>query len=254
MMDTVLNLGMNDETEAALATECGDPAFARDTHRRFLDLYARIVLKAGEIELAPTADPARWRDAIAAARASTFRSKPRDSSAPRCAPCSKSWNSRRARRYRQHHDIPDDLGTAVTMQAMVFGNLDDALRHRRPVFAQSPDRRALRPTASILPRAQGEDVVSGKFTPRALSALAAKLPEFTRSCLRRRASSSAPAATCRTSSSPSNAAASTSSNRARPSLLRMRPLRIAVDLVREGLLDEAAAISAHHARAGSDSA
>src|SRR5215469_14823502 len=67
MMDTVLNLGMNDDTEAALAEECGDPTFARDTHRRFLDLYARIVLKAGELDLPADADPARWRDTIAAA-------------------------------------------------------------------------------------------------------------------------------------------------------------------------------------------
>ena len=67
MMDTVLNLGINDATESALCAECGDPAFARDVHRRFLDLYGRIVLKSGDFELHPSEGPASWRTGLAAA-------------------------------------------------------------------------------------------------------------------------------------------------------------------------------------------
>src|SRR6185437_2498226 len=64
MMDTVLNLGMNDETEGALAAECGDAAFARNTHKRFIDLYAQIVLKFAAPELDEARRPAEWRAAI----------------------------------------------------------------------------------------------------------------------------------------------------------------------------------------------
>ncbi|HMT43813.1 MAG TPA: PEP/pyruvate-binding domain-containing protein, partial [Chakrabartia sp.] len=105
MMDTVLNLGISDLTETALAAESGEAEFARDTHRRFIELYEAIVLKGDTSQLIPT-DP---RAQLLAAVQAVFD----------------SWNSRRARKYRQHHGIADDLGTAVTVQAMVFGNLDE---------------------------------------------------------------------------------------------------------------------------------
>ena len=88
----------------------------------------------------------------------------------------KSWSSRRARRYRQHHAIADDLGTAVTVQAMVFGNLD-ARSGTGVLFSRNPTTGAREPYGEYLPRAQGEDVVSGKFTPEPLSALGAQMPE-----------------------------------------------------------------------------
>src|SRR6185437_10105444 len=87
-----------------------------------------------------------------------------------------SWNSRRARRYRQHHKISDDLGTAVTVQAMVFGNLD-ARSGTGVLFSRNPSTGAREPYGEYLPRAQGEDVVSGKFTPQPLTALGADVPE-----------------------------------------------------------------------------
>jgi len=67
MMDTVLNLGMTDQTEAQLAAEWNDAAFARDVHRRFLELYAKIVLRVDAVRFEPDAPPAAWREAIAAA-------------------------------------------------------------------------------------------------------------------------------------------------------------------------------------------
>ena len=174
MMDTVLNLGINDTTAAALSVEASDASFARDTHRRFLELYASIVLKATLAEDTPQ-DAASLRAAIA----SQGEPVPEDPRAQLLAAINAvfdSWNSRRARRYRQHHGIADSLGTAVTVQAMVFGNLD-----RRSgtgvLFSRNPLTGDLAPYGEYLHRAQGEDVVSGKFTPEPLSTLAASAPE-----------------------------------------------------------------------------
>jgi pyruvate, orthophosphate dikinase len=240
MMDTVLNLGMNDETEHALATECGDPIFARDTHRRFLDLYARIVLKTGELELNADADPARWRDTIAAA-GGAVSIDPREQLHAALRAVFDSWNSRRARRYRQHHDIPETLGTAVTVQAMAFGNLDDR-SGTGVLFSRNPLTGDAAPYGEYLPRAQGEDVVSGKFTPRPLSELAGKLPAVHRELM-------AAAGKLEAASGDVQDIEFTV-ERGRLYLLQARAaklaphaaLRIAVDFVREGLLDEAAAI------------
>ena len=176
MMDTVLNLGINDTTEAALADECGDPAFARNTHRRFLDLYAHIVLRATAPELDEAQGPAAWRSAIAAACGTDIPADAREQLRHAVRAVFESWNSRRARRYRQHHAIPDDFGTAVTVQAMVFGNLDER-SGTGVLFSRNPSTGAAEPYGEYLPRAQGEDVVSGKFTPQPLSALGAAMPE-----------------------------------------------------------------------------
>ena len=173
MMDTVLNLGINDATEAALAAEAGNPTFARDTHRRFLELYASIVLKA---TLADTShhDPAALRAEIAA-QGEAVPADPRAQLLAAVNAVFDSWNSRRARRYRQHHGIADSLGTAVTVQAMVFGNLD-ARSGTGVLFSRNPLTGERAPYGEYLHRAQGEDVVSGKFTPEPLSALAASAP------------------------------------------------------------------------------
>ncbi|MCC6706725.1 MAG: pyruvate, phosphate dikinase [Gammaproteobacteria bacterium] len=174
MMDTVLNLGINDGTEAALAAEAGDAGFARDTHRRFLELYANIVLKATLPENAPHA-PAALRAEIE----SQGEAVPQDPRAQLLAAVNAvfdSWNSRRARRYRQHHGIADSLGTAVTVQAMVFGNLDER-SGTGVLFSRNPLTGDVAPYGEYLHRAQGEDVVSGKFTPEPLSALAASAPD-----------------------------------------------------------------------------
>ena len=176
MMDTILNLGVNDATEAALAAECGDAAFARNTHKRFLDLYAQIVLKFAAPELDEARRPAEWRAAIAAHCGAEIPADARQQLREAVRAVFHSWNSRRARRYRQHHKISDDLGTAVTVQAMVFGNLD-ARSGTGVLFSRNPSTGAREPYGEYLPRAQGEDVVSGKFTPQPLTALGADVPE-----------------------------------------------------------------------------
>jgi pyruvate,orthophosphate dikinase len=176
MMDTVLNLGINDETEAALAEECDDLAFARNTHRRFLELYAHVVLKVDPPALDDCASPDAWRATIVAASGAEVSREPKEQLRRAVRAVFESWNSRRARRYRQHHGISDDLGTAVTIQAMVFGNLD-ARSGTGVMFSRNPLTGEPTPYGEYLPRAQGEDVVSGKFTPEPLSALAQELPE-----------------------------------------------------------------------------
>jgi len=174
MMDTVLNLGINDETEALLAAECGDPAFARDTHRRFIELYAGIVLKS-PMELDPAGHPEEWRQKVASGSGKVpqdVRSQLRGA----IDAVFNSWNSRRARRYRDHHGIPHDLGTAVTVQAMVFGNMDD-LSGTGVLFSRNPLTGEPVPYGEFLRRAQGEDIVSGRHTPMPLDDLKALLPD-----------------------------------------------------------------------------
>ena len=170
MMDTVLNLGINEETEALLAAECESPEFARDTHRRFLDLYASIVLKASALELDPAETPDTWRAKIAADTGERVPEGVRDQLLATVRAVFDSWNSRRAKRYRAHHGISDDLGTAVTIQAMVFGNLD-ARSGTGVLFSRNPLTGEPQPYGEYLPRAQGEDVVSGKHTPQPLASM-----------------------------------------------------------------------------------
>ena len=152
MMDTVLNLGIDEGGEAALAAETGLPAFAADTQRRFHELFAAIVpdgLATGSV-----------RSQLHAAVRAVFD----------------SWNTRRARRYRDHNGIAHDLGTAVTIQAMVFGNLDET-SGTGVLFSRNPLNGDPVPYGEYLPRAQGEDVVSGKFTPLGLDAMQGHVPQ-----------------------------------------------------------------------------
>ena len=152
MMDTILDLGMNDAVEQALASS-GTPAFARDTRRRFDRMYRRIV---GAAEQAVPADPyAQLRAGIEAVFA--------------------SWNSPRAVAYRAHHGLDDGGGTAVVVQAMVFGN-------RGPdsgagaLFSRNPITGADEPFGEWLPGGQGDDVVSGLVDVEPITALRDEQP------------------------------------------------------------------------------
>ncbi|HEX4108096.1 MAG TPA: pyruvate, phosphate dikinase, partial [Solirubrobacteraceae bacterium] len=154
MMDTILNLGESDEVQAALAAQTGDAAFAADTRRRFAEQFQDVVGSE-----APE-DP--WEQLVAAIGA-VFR----------------SWDSRRAIAYRRERGLSDDAGTAVTVQAMVFGNLDDR-SGTGVLFTRDPSTGAPEALGEWLPRGQGEDVVSGSHDPLALSALAEQQPDVYR--------------------------------------------------------------------------
>jgi len=175
MMDTILNLGITADTERALVVECGDPAFARDVHRRFFDLFAHIVLKAGVENFSKEGNAESWNRQVAVATGSPLpcTAPERLLAAVRAVFC--SWNSRRARRYRDHQGIPHDLGTAVTVQAMVFGNLDDR-SGTGVLFSRNPSTGDRKPFGEYLARAQGEDIVSGKFTPDTLDTMKSSVP------------------------------------------------------------------------------
>jgi len=152
MMDTILNLGLNDATEVGLAVTSGDPVFAADCHARFVKVFRAIV----GVEAVPE-DP--WAQLRAAVEA-VFR----------------SWNSDRAKAYREKEGIPDDLGTGVTVQAMVFGNRGDdsgtgVLFTRNPAIGENAFY------GDVMFNAQGEDVVAGTHATEPVSCLDMRMPE-----------------------------------------------------------------------------
>jgi pyruvate,orthophosphate dikinase len=150
MMTTVLNLGLTAEAAGRLAAETGDERFARDTRRRFLASFA-----AATGEPAPDDAVAQLHLAVAAVFS--------------------SWEAPRARTYRELHGIPEDLGTAVTVQAMVFGNRD-AHSGTGVAFSRNPDTGEPAPFGEVLFGAQGDEVVSGRSLTRPLPELADREP------------------------------------------------------------------------------
>lgn len=175
MMDTVLNLGITDATEVDLAADSADPGFARDTHRRFLDLYAHIVLK-GDLQIDVEGSPPAWRTMIERETGRVIPFDVREQLKLAIHAVFESWNSRRARRYREHHGIPHDIGTAVAVQAMVFGN-GVGRSGTGVLFSRNPLSGARQPYGEYLAGAQGEDIVSGKHTPRPLGEMRDMMPE-----------------------------------------------------------------------------
>jgi pyruvate,orthophosphate dikinase len=142
---------MTDEVQSALAAATGNAAYAADTRRRFLEQFEKVVGVP-----APANPWEQLRHAIAA----VFD----------------SWHSDRAVWYRNEREIPEDLGTAVTVQAMVFGNLD-ARSGTGVLFSRDPTGASQRHYGEWLPMGQGEDVVSGAFDPMHLDQLHAAMPD-----------------------------------------------------------------------------
>lgn len=150
MMDTVLNLGIDDAVERALAKCTGDAGFAADTRRRFREQYESVVGMPP-----PEAPVEQLHGAIAA----VFD----------------SWRSERAIAYRRERGLSEEGGTAVTVQAMVFGNLDGE-SGTGVLFTRDPLRGRAEPLGEWLPRGQGEDVVSGSHDPLRLADFAQHQP------------------------------------------------------------------------------
>ena len=192
MMDTVLNLGLNDETAAGLERKTGDGRFALDSYRRFIQMYADVVLgmDGGHFERLLDAHKARagrardvdldagdWRQVVAAFKAEVedrlgapFPQDAREQLWGAVGAVFRSWTNRRAVTYRRLHGIPDDWGTAVTVQAMVFGNMGNDCA-TGVAFTRDPATGEKRLYGEYLANAQGEDVVAGVRTPRRLTAL-----------------------------------------------------------------------------------
>lgn len=190
MMDTVLNLGLNDKTVESLATRSGDARFARDSYRRFIQMYGNVVLGVDHhlfedllltrkedrnlfLDTELSAEDLRdlvddFKDIVANATGAPFPQDPWTQLQGAIAAVFRSWRTDRARTYRRLHDIPDSWGTAVTIQAMVFGNMGDDCA-TGVAFTRDPATGENCLYGEYLVNAQGEDVVAGIRTPQHLS-------------------------------------------------------------------------------------
>ena len=190
MMDTVLNLGLNDETVAGLANTSGDERFAWDSYRRFIQMYGDVVLGVDHglfeeaLEIAKEdqgyyADTElsaeEWKVLVAEYKAiverelgSPFPQDPIEQLWGAISAVFDSWDTERAKIYRRLNDIPHDMGTAVNVQAMVFGNMGDTSA-TGVAFTRDPSTGEKAYYGEWLVNAQGEDVVAGIRTPQYLT-------------------------------------------------------------------------------------
>jgi pyruvate,orthophosphate dikinase len=170
MMDTILNLGMTEAVESGLARLSGDPGFARRTHVRFCHEFGRTVHGADLDAPAGDATALDLRAAVEQDTGATVPAEPLEQLRAAIHAVFESWSSRRAVAYRRHWDIPQDGGTAVIVQAMVFGNLG-AGSGTGVLFTRDPLSGEPEPYGEWLPGGQGEDVVSGTHDCLPLAAL-----------------------------------------------------------------------------------
>ncbi|MBD0860352.1 pyruvate, phosphate dikinase [Gordonia sp. zg691] len=185
MLDTVLNLGLNDATVQGLARSSGDERFAWDSYRRFLTMFAGTVMDVDEEKLdtlAPTAtlDDLRahvesLKTQIAEAAGRPVPHDPVRQLREAIEAVFRSWGSDRARAYRRHESIDENMGTGCNVQAMVFGNRGDD-SGTGVVFTRDPSTGESAPFGDYLPCAQGEDVVAGTARTRPLAFLAEHQP------------------------------------------------------------------------------
>ena len=204
MMDTVLNLGLNDNSVGGLAQQTGNERFAYDSYRRFVQMFGKIVLDVdGSLfeealhdlleERKLTNDADLDRDALVGLVATfkqivtkeagvDFPDDPKEQLRYAIEAVFKSWNGRRARDYRRMEAIPDDLGTAVNVQTMVFGNKGPD-SGTGVAFTRNPVTGERAPYGDFLANAQGEDVVAGIRITEPLEAMADEFPESHRQLL-----------------------------------------------------------------------
>lgn len=187
MMDTVLNLGLNDQTVEALAELSGDRRFAYDSYRRFITMYSDVVLgfehhhfeeildtfkdsQGYTLDTDLSADDwvelvGKYKDAVARETGKEFPQDPHDQLWGAIGAVFSSWMNARAVTYRKLHDIPESWGTAVNVQAMVFGNMGETSA-TGVAFTRNPSTGESKLYGEFLINAQGEDVVAGIRTPQ----------------------------------------------------------------------------------------
>ena len=198
MMDTILNLGLNDETMQGLATSSGDERFALDSYRRFIQMYSDVVLEIDrehfEHELHALRDRvgvktdaeipaeslrelvATYKNIVRERGGREFPQDVHDQLWGAIGAVFTSWNNQRAITYRKLNNIPDDWGTAVNVQSMVFGNMGDDCA-TGVAFTRNPANGEKKFFGEYLPNAQGEDVVAGIRTPLPISELEKSMPD-----------------------------------------------------------------------------
>ncbi len=199
MMDTVLNLGLNDETVLGLAKKSGNPRFAWDSYRRFIQMYGDVVMgvdhdlfeaalselkeKQGvELDNDLSEEALKelvetYKEIVTKTAGRLFPTEPFEQLRGAIDAVFKSWNTPRAIRYRQLHHIPHDWGTAVNVQAMVFGNMGDT-SGTGVAFTRDPSTGENVFYGEYLMNAQGEDVVAGIRTPHPIADLKEEMPEI----------------------------------------------------------------------------
>ncbi len=197
MMETVLNLGLNDRTVEGLARWTGNERFAWDCYRRFITMFSDVVLgidrrhfdrllDAAKERLGVRTDPEipagelrrlvqAFQGVVAERAGRAFPQDPEEQLRLAINAVFDSWFARKAVEYRRIHGIPDDWGTAVTVMAMVFGNLGDT-SGTGVAFTRDPATGERRFYGEFLTNAQGEDVVAGIRTPEPITALQHRLP------------------------------------------------------------------------------
>ena len=190
MMDTILNLGLNDATVKGLAARTGNGRFAYDSYRRFIQMYASVVLGIDSYVFEDLLDnyknlnglafdtdlsPSDWqaiiedyKEAIRTAQGQPFPEDTTEQLWGAIAAVFRSWNNPRSIAYRVSHGIPDDWGTAVTVQAMVFGNMGETSA-TGVAFTRNPSTGVREIYGEFLANAQGEDVVAGIRTPQPIT-------------------------------------------------------------------------------------
>ena len=198
MMDTILNLGLNDEVVVAFAKKTNNPRFAYDSYRRFIQMYSDVVMEVGKkyfeqlidemkaqkgvtLDVDLTADDlkalaAQFKAEYRAKIGADFPTDPKEQLMGAIQAVFRSWDNPRANVYRRDNDIPYSWGTAVNVQMMAFGNMGET-SGTGVAFTRDPATGAKRLMGEFLMNAQGEDVVAGVRTPMPISKLQEVMPE-----------------------------------------------------------------------------
>ncbi|MDR0840708.1 MAG: pyruvate, phosphate dikinase [Christensenellaceae bacterium] len=198
MMDTILNLGLNDEVVESFAQKTSNPRFAYDSYRRFIQMYSDVVMEVGKkhfeelidkmkdkrgvkLDTELTADDLKelanqFKAEYKAKIGEDFPSDPKEQLMGAIKAVFRSWDNPRAIYYRRMNDIPSDWGTAVNVQMMVFGNMGDT-SGTGVAFTRNPATGEKKLFGEFLMNAQGEDVVAGVRTPQTIDQLAKVMPK-----------------------------------------------------------------------------
>lgn len=198
MMDTVLNLGMNDDTVVGMGRLTNNPRFAYDSYRRFIQMFSDVVLgvdsyffehaleqfrESKNYATDPEMQAEDWKEIIAVYKeivqtqgGMEFPTDPHEQLLLSIEAVFNSWNNDRAAIYRRLHHIPHDLGTAVTIQSMVFGNMGND-SGTGVAFTRDPSTGEAVLYGEYLINAQGEDVVAGIRTPQPISSMQEAMPQ-----------------------------------------------------------------------------
>ena len=207
MMDTILNLGLNEEVVEVMAAKSGNPRWAYDCYRRFIQMYSDVVMEVGKkyfeelidkmkeekgvkLDVELTADDLKelanqFKAEYKAKIGADFPTDPKEQLIGAVKAVFRSWDNPRANVYRRDNDIPYSWGTAVNVQAMAFGNMGEDCG-TGVAFTRDPSTGEKKLMGEFLTNAQGEDVVAGVRTPMPIAEMANKFPaafeEFVKVC------------------------------------------------------------------------